>query len=564
MHGAPAYAPDFTAFAYVNPAAPKGGTLRLTVTGSFDTLNPHVVKGLPAAGLASVYETLLARSWDEPFSLYGLLARRIAVPDDRSAIIFFLDPEARWHDGTPVTADDVLFSFDAQREHGTPNRRQYYAMVAAAERIDGSTVRFTFAPQADGTFDRELPLLMGLMPIHQKAWWQGRDFSRTTLAPPMGSGPYRIGAVEPGRSITYVRDPGYWGRDRPARRGLFNANRVIFDYYRDETVSLQAFLAGNADVRRESDPGRWAAGYAGPALAAGRIVREDLPHRRPETARGLILNTRRPLFADRRVRAALGMAVDFGWINRAFLHGALTRTASYYPNSELAAAGLPTGAELAALEPLRPLLPPEVFTRPYAPPGGGDRAALRDAFAQLAAAGWTLTNGRLTDGAGRPFTFEILLGSAGDERVAQEIARGLGRLGITATVRTVDSAQYQGRLDHYDFDTTVGGWTSTLSPGNEQLYYFGSAAADTPGSRNLPGIRDPAVDTVAASLARSASREDLVARVRALDRVLLWGHYMLPLFHDTADHMARWSHVRRPDVTPLYGPVIDAWWLEAD
>lgn len=561
MHGTPLYPVDFPAFSYVNPAAPKGGTLRLTVTGSFDTLNPHVVKGVPAAGLSYVFETLLARSWDEPFSLYPLLARRISVPDDRSSITFFLDPDARWHDGTPVTADDVLFSLAVQREHGTPNRRQYYAMVAGAERIDGATVRFTFASQADGSYDRELPLLMGQMPIHQKAWWQGRDFSRTTLDPPMGSGPYRIAAVEPGRRIVYARDPGYWGRDRPTRRGLFNAGLVIFDYYRDETIALQAFLAGEADVRRESDPGRWAEGYAGPALAAGRIVREDLPHHRPEMARGLILNTRRPLFADRRVRAALGLAVDFAWMNRSFFHGALTRTASYYPNSELAAAGLPTGLELAALEPLRSLLPPEVFTHPYTPPGGGDRAALRDAFAQLAAAGWVMRNGRLTNGAGQPFAFEILLGSAGDEREAQEIARALARLGITATVRTVDSAQYQTRLDSYDFDTTVRGWISSLSPGNEQLYYFGSAVADTPGSRNLPGIRDPAVDTLAGSLARASSREELVARVHALDRVLLWGTYMLPLFHDTADHMARWSHVHRPDVTPLYGPVIDAWWL---
>ncbi len=561
MHGTPAYPPDFPAFSYVNPDAPKGGTLRLTVTGGFDTLNPHVVKGVPAAGLSYVFETLMARSWDEPFSLYPLLARRISVPPDRSVLTVFLDPAARWHDGTPVTADDVLFSLQVQRDHGTPNRRQYYSMVASAERIDAATVRFTFTPQADGTYDRELPLLMGLMPIHQKAWWQGRDFSRTTLDPPMGSGPYRIETVEPGRRITYVRDPGYWGRDRPTRRGLFNADRVVFDYYRDETISLQAFLAGEADVRRESDPGRWADGYTGPALAAGRILREDLPHRRPETARGLILNTRRPLFADRRVRAALGLAVDAAWMNRTFFHNALTRTASYYPNSELAATDLPTGLERAALEPLRPLLPPEVFTHPYTPPGGGDRAALRDAFARLTAAGWRLKGGRLEDGAGQPFAFEILLGTPGDEREAQEIARGLGRLGISAAVRTVDSAQYQTRLDSYDFDTTIRGWTSSLSPGNEQLYYFGSAAADTPGSRNLPGIRDPAVDALAASLAHAASREELVARVRALDRVLLWGEYMIPLFHDTADHMARWSHIHRPDVTPLYGPVIDAWWV---
>ncbi|PWC60965.1 extracellular solute-binding protein, partial [Azospirillum sp. TSH58] len=311
MHGDPAYPPGFAHFAYVNPDAPKGGALRQAVTGGFDTLNPHVVKGVPALGLGFVFETMLARSWDEPFSLYGLLAESLEVPEDRGAATFHLNPAARWHDGTPVTAADVLFSLEVQRAHGTPNRRQYYAKVASAAAPDDRTVRFVFAPGPDGRFDREMPLLMGLMPIHAKAWWAGRDFAATTLDPPLGSGPYRVKQAEAGRRIVYERVADYWGRDLPSRRGLFNVDALDFTYYRDDSVALEAFLAGQGDVRRESDPAKWATGYDGPALRAGRIVLEELPHRRPEFARGLIFNTRRPPFQDIRVRRALGLATDF-------------------------------------------------------------------------------------------------------------------------------------------------------------------------------------------------------------------------------------------------------------
>ncbi|HEY0837310.1 MAG TPA: extracellular solute-binding protein [Azospirillum sp.] len=568
MMGDLKYPPGFTHFGYVNPHAPKGGALRQAMVGTFDTLNPHVVKGLPAAGLTLVFETLLARSADEPFSLYGLLAERVEVPDDRTSILFHLDPRARWHDGTPVTAEDVLFSFDVQRTFGTPNRRQFYAKVAEARPLGANAVRFDFRPNPDGTIDREMPMLMGLLPVHQKAWWRGRAFERTTLEAPMGSGPYRIRAVDPGRRISYERVADYWGRDLPARRGLFNFDAMEFTYYRDDTVALEAFKAGHADVRREGDPGKWASGYDGPALRDGRIVMEELPHGRPEPARGFIFNTRRPLFQDRRVREALGLAVDFAWIGRMLYHGALQRTASYYPNSELAATGLPGPRELAVLEPFRAALPAEVFARPFTLPSSdgngpyGARANLRTALKLLREAGWRLRDGRLVDGFGRPFAFEILLVDPADERVALEFARGLDRLGIAAGVRTVDSAQYQGRIDEYDYDMTVRFWASTLSPGNEQLFYFGSVAADTPGTRNWAGVKDPAVDAIADSIAQARTRADLVARVRALDRVLLWGHYMVPLFHATADRVARWHWLRRPEVTPVYGAVTETWWVE--
>lgn len=567
MHGDLRLPPDFSALPYVNPDAPKGGTIRQAVTGSFDTLNPHIVKGVPAQGLGYTFETLLTRSWDEPFSLYGLLADRLAVAEDRSAVTFHINSAARWHDGSPVTADDVLFSLETQRVHGTPNRRLFYAKVTKAEALDPRTVRFAFAPNADGGIDREMPLLMGLMPIHSKAWWADKPFDRTTLEPILGSGPYRVASVDAGRRVTYERVPDYWGRDLPIRRGQFNADRLDFVYYRDDSVALEAFKAGDGDVRRESDPAKWATGYDSPALRDGRIEREELAHQRPDAARGLIFNTRRPLFADVRVRQALGMATDFVWIGRTLFHGALTRTASYYPNSELAAQGLPQGAELAALAPFRDRLPPALFTQPFALPitdgngPAGGRANRRAALGLLAEAGWTIRDGRLTDAAGRPFAFEILLADPAEERVALEFARSLDGLGIAARVRAVDSAQFQARLDRFDFDMVLRWWASSLSPGNEQLYYYGSEAAEQEGSRNLAGIRDPVVDSIAHSIAEATTRADLVARARALDRVLLWGHYMVPLFYSPVDRLAHWSRLRRPAVTPLYGPLIESWWV---
>lgn len=566
MHGDLKYPEGFPYFDYVNPAAPRGGTLRQAVTGSFDTLNPHVVKGMPAYGLGYVFETLLTRSWDEPFSIYGLLASRVEMPDDRREITFHLNPAARWHDGSPVTAEDVLFSFDVQRRFGTPNRRQFYEKVALAQSVGDRAVRFVFLKTPDGEVDREMPLLMGLMPIHSRIWWRDRPFDQTVLTPPMGSGPYRISEVEVGRHIRYERVRDYWAHDLPTRRGLFNFDRLDFLYFRDDGVALEAFKAGQADVRRESDPVKWATGYEGPALRDGRIVRVETPHARPEFANGFIFNTRRAIFADRKVREALGYATDFNWIARNLFHGSLKRATGYYPNSELAARGLPDAAELAVLEPWRKLLDPALFTTPFTLPlsdgtgPAGNRDNRHKALQLLAEAGWTLKGGRLVNRAGKPFSFEILLSNPGDERIALEFARSAERLGMTVAVRVVDSAQFQSRLDSFDFDMTIRWWVSTLSPGNEQLYYFGSVAASQQGSRNYAGISDPVVDALASAIAKAPTRQELVTRTRALDRVLQWGYYMVPLFHSGVDRVARQSWVMQPTVQPLYGPLLDSWW----
>jgi microcin C transport system substrate-binding protein len=569
MHGEPRYAADFSHFDYADPAAPQGGVFRNAATGTFDTLNPFIVRGRAALGLGYVTESLMQRSWDEPFSLYGLIAESITVPDDRSWVEFTVRPQARWHDGVPITPADVLFSWRTLRDHGRPNHRSYYRKVAHAEQTAERTVRFTFAAPEDHEIpdDREMPLIMGLMPILPEHAWRGRDFDRTTLEPPLGSGPYRVARFEPGRTIAYERVPDYWGRDLPVNRGQYNFGEIRYDYYRDDGVALEAFKAGAYDFRRETDPTKWATGYDFPAARDGSVKLERLPHGRPEPMRAMIFNTRRPQFADRTVRDALSYALDFEWMNRTLFHGAYRRTASYYPNSELAASGPPGSAELAVLEPLRDNLPPEVFGPAYVPPAtdgsgpSGLRANLRKAQEMLASAGWTVRDGHLRNAQGTTFEFEILLVSSSDEKVALEFARALQRLGVTAKVRTVDSAQYQARLESFDFDMTLNRWTSTLSPGNEQLYYWGSAAADWQGSRNYAGIRSPAVDALAESLAAAVDRDDLIARVRALDRALTWGHYVVPLYHLTADHVAYWSRLKRPAVTPVYGMVIDAWWM---
>lgn len=566
MHGEPALPADFQQFPYADPAARPGGSLRTAMPGTFDTLNPYTVRGRRAAGWTHSIETLMARSWDEPFTLYGLIAETVETPADRSWVQFVLREEARWHDGTPITAEDIVFSWAILRDQGRPNHRTYYKRIERADAIDAKTVRFTFARVAGGSYDREMPLVMAQMPVLSQAWWQNRAFDQTTLEPLMGSGPYRIGAMEAGRYIEYHRDPDYWGRDLPVNRHLYNFDTIRYDYYRDNTIAIEAFKAGNLDYRRETDPGRWRTAYTSPALDDGRILLERIPHGRPEPARALIFNTRRPPFDDRLVRLAFNHALDFEWMNRALFHGAYNRTESYYPNSELAARGLPGPLELAQLDPLRSELPSALFEEPFALPqtdGSGPsglRRNLRRASALLREAGYPVRGGRRIGRDGQPVSFEILLADSSDERVALEFARGLERLGVEARVRTVDSAQYTERLAQFDFDMTIHYWISTLSPGNEQLFYFGSAAADQAGSRNYAGIRSDAVDTLAASLGTAPSREELVARSRALDRALLWGYYTVPLFHLGADLIARWSHIRRPAVTPLYGVVVEAWW----
>jgi len=565
MHGQPLYPEGFDHIPGIDPGVPVDGLLRRAVIGRFDSLHPFIVRGQAAAGLTLVTEPLMARGWDEPFTLYGLLAELVSVAADRSQVTFTLNPRARWHDGRPVTVDDVRFSYETLRYHGRPPHRTYYGQVATVATKDRS-ITFTFAARPDGSRDRELPLILGLMSVLPAHVWAGRDFDQPTLVPPLGSGPYRVAAVDPGRSITYRRVPDYWGADLPVRRGHSNFETVRFDYYRDDSVAYEAFNAGQIDLWWESSALRWQRLAAMPAAVDGRIRMESLPHGRPEPVRGVILNTRRPLFADVRVREALALAFDGAWINRALLAGAGRRTESYYPNSVLAARGVPSAAEMALLQPFAGELPPRLFTEPFHLPSGeqggpaAQRPALLRAKALLEAAGWRVRDGRLRNTDGHEFRFEILLGDPGEERIVLAYVRGLARLGIAARVRTVDSAQFQARLDGFDYDTVVHQWVSSLSPGNEQLVYYGSPAAGQPGSRNYPGIRSLAVDTMAASLAASETYDELVARARALDRVLSWGFYLVPFFYQAEDRIAVWQPLCRPARIPLYGVQLESWW----
>jgi microcin C transport system substrate-binding protein len=562
IHGDLKYPPGFRHFAYVNPAAPKGGDVRLAATGTFDNLNPFILKGVPAQGMGSTFETLLVPSSDEPSSEYGLVAETVETPPDRSWVAFTLRAAARFHDGSPVTVDDVMWTFETLRTKGHPLYRTYYGAVASVEKTGPRTVRFTFKPGDN----RELPVILGQLPVLSKAYWSGRDFAKTTLEPPLGSGPYRVESFEPGRSITYRRVPDYWAAAVPVNVGRYNFDTIRYDYYRDDTVALEAFKGGAYDLRQEPSSKNWARAYDVPAVRDGRIRKEQIPNEVPTGMQGFVFNTRRPIFRDPRVRAALAAAFDFEWSNAHLFYGAYTRTRSYFSNSELASRGLPSPAELAVLEPFRGRVPDEVFTREYQPPStepGGLRPNLVRALELLKEAGWVVRDLRLVNAeTGEPFTFEILLDDATFERIALPFVKNLERLGITARVRTVDSAQYEYRLKQFDFDMTVAVFPQSLSPGNEQVDYWASVSADTPGSRNLPGVRDPVVDKLIELLIAAPDRAALVARTRALDRVLLWGHYVIPHFHISAFRVAYWDRFGRPKVPPKYELGVDTWWID--
>ncbi len=564
MHGEPKYAPGFTHLDYVNPHAPKGGTLRLAVTGSFDNLNPFLIKGSAAAGRHYVFESLLKRTWDEAFSLYGLIAESLELPEDRAWVTFHLRPEARFHDGTPITTDDVIFSLETLRDSGRPNHRLYYGQVARIEQVDARTLTFFFDPKSG---NRELPLLIGLMPILSKNYYAGRAFAETTLEPPLGSGPYRVESVDPGHAVVYRRAPDYWGRDLAINRGQNNFDSVRYEYFRDADVLMEAFKAGEYDVRREGSAVRWATAYDFPAAAAGRVAREMLAHQRPAGMHAFVFNTRREIFADPRVRQALGHAFDFEWVNKTLLHGAYARTASIFAGSELAPRAAPDGAELDFLAADRDRVPAAVFGEVFRPPAtdgsGNARGNLRRARDLLAEAGWTVAEGKLSRASdGLAMRFEILLLRPDNEKIALAFADNLKRLGVEVSVRTVDSAQYQERRSNFDFDMIVHHWRVSLSPGNEQAFYWGSAAADEPGSRNYAGIRDPVVDGLIEAVTAAHDRDSLVGAIRAMDRVLSWGHYVVPLYHLAEDRVAYWDAFGRPAVTPTYGYVIETWWTD--
>ena len=564
MHGDLKYGPDFKHFDYVNPTAPKGGTLKMAGVRTFDTLNPFSLKGVSGAGTSLPFDTLLTASADEPFSEYGLLAQSIEMPADRSWVAFNLRPEARFHDGKPVTAEDVVWTFTTLTTKGHPRFRLYYGGVEKAVAEGPHRVRFTFKPG----LNRELPLIIGQLPVLAKHDWEGKEFDRTTMTAPLGSGPYRVAEVEAGRSITYERVKDYWGKDLPVNRGRYNFDHWRFDYYRDGTVALEALKSGEFDFREEHVSKFWAASYDVPAVRKGFLKKVFLPHHQLTGMQGFVFNTRKPMFTDRRVRAALAQAFDFEWTNRVLFFGAYARTESYFSNTELAATGLPGGREAEILAPFHAQLPPEVFNRPYrAPSTGGNHAGLRanllKALDMLAEAGWVIRDGVLVNAeTGAPMTFEILLANPSFERIVLPFIGNLKRLGIKATVRSVDSSQYINRRKNFDFDIVVHVWGQSLSPGNEQRDYWASSSASVEGSFNLAGVRDPVVDKLINGIVGAKDRTTLVAYTRALDRVLLWGHYVIPHWHIKGDRLAFWNKFGRPDVIPNQGYQIDAWWID--
>ena len=565
MHGNLKYGPNFTHFDYVNPEAPKGGHVRLFRTGTFDSLNPFILKGVTAVFLGLTFESLMASSSDEAFSQYGLIAGRIEFPADRSSVTFTLREEARWHDGTQVSVNDVIFSFKTLTEKGNPFYRVYYGNVAKVEDLGGRRVKFTFAEGEN----RELPLIIGQLAILPKHYFESRDFEKTTLEPILGSGPYKVSFVEAGRAISYQRVAGYWGAQLPINRGRHNFESIQIDYYRDDTVALEAFKAHEFDWRLENSAKVWAKSYDGPAVESGLIQKVNVAHEEPTGLSAFVFNLRRPIFADRRVREALGLVFDYEWANKNLFFGAYTRTRSYFSNSELASFGLPSEAELALLDPYRGRIPEEVFTKEFVLSKtdglGNIRHNLRAANKLLRGAGWQVVEEKLIHSeTGAPFQFEFLLQSGGAfERIAQSFARNLERLGITMDIRLVDPAQYQYRIQNFDFDMMWGGFSQSLSPGNEQRDFWSAAAADMPGSRNVIGIRDPVVDELIETLITAPDREALINATRALDRVLLWGQYVVPLWHLRSYRLAYWNIFGRPEVTARYDHGFPStWWVD--
>jgi peptide/nickel transport system substrate-binding protein len=563
MIGQPALPPDFDHMPYVNPDAPKGGRLVFGLPGTFDSLNPFIVKGAPVQQIRGyVVESLLGRGQDEPFTLYGLLARGIDTDDARSFVTFHLDPRARFSDGNPVTADDVLFSWRLLRDQGRPNHRIYYSKVVRAEAPDPLTVRFDFG----GVNDRELPLILGLMPILPHYAIDPSHFEETSLAPPLGSGPYRVSAVRAGASLTLTRNPDYWGRDLPINRGLWNFDEVQIDFYREANGAFEAFKRGLYDFRREDEPLRWHEGYNFPAARRGDVIRDEITTGLPKPTEYLVFNTRRAVFADIRVRQALSLLFDFEWVNRNYWFGLYSRAGGFFPGSELSAYGEPAGARERELlrrydGVVRPDILDGTWRLPVSDGSGRDRTLLAAALKLLAEAGYELDGTTLRSRAPRaPLAFELLVTTRDQERIALAYANDLKRAGIAVTVRAVDAVQFDQRRLGYDFDMIENRWDQSLSPGNEQSFYWGTAAADIPGTRNYMGIKEPAVDAMIAAMLEARDRADFVAAVRALDRILMSGCYAIPLYHVEKQWIARWNRIQQPQTRALSGYLPETWW----
>jgi microcin C transport system substrate-binding protein len=560
--GEPALPANFTHWPWVNPNAPKGGEVVLGALGSFDSFNNTILRGTGAVGLNNIYDTLLKESADEASTEYCHLAGVIEVPADRKGVAFELREAARWHDGRPVTAEDVVWTFNTLRQHGRPFYRAYWADVTEVVAEGPRRAVFRFKDDTN----RELALIVGQMPVLPRHWWDGRDFARPTLDVPLGSGPYRIERFEAGRSVTYRRVPDYWARDLPTSRGTSNFDAMRYEYFRDSTVALEAFKAGQIDFRTENTAKDWATAYDFPAVQRGLVKRDEIRHELPTGMQAFAVNLRRPLFQDARTRRALIEVFDFEWMNANLFYGSYARTRSYFSNSELASSGLPEGREREILEAFRGRVPEQVFTEEYKLPvtdgSGNNRDALRRALDLLRQAGWTVRDRRLVNAQGQPFAFEILLNGPSFERVALPYVQVLQRLGMEPRVRSVDPAQYQVRMDSFDYDMTVDGIGQSLSPGNEQRDFFTCARARDNGSQNIAGICDPVVDELVEMVIGAPDRAELVARTRALDRVLLWHNYMIPQWHSRTFRVAYWDKLGRPERNPRYSLALDSWWVE--
>lgn len=537
MHGSPKYTSDSKHLDYVNPDAPKGGSITIAATGTFDTINPYSIKGKSAQGLNLVYDRLMRRVWDEPFTMYPLIAKGYTIADDRSWVTFHINPDARFHDGTPITAEDVLFSFETLKEAGRPNMRRVYRLVETTEIKDGNAVHFKFG---EG-YDQETALILALMPVLSKTYWEGKEFDSTTLDDINLNGPYRIKSVDAGRSITYERVKEYWAKDLLPHVGHYNYDEITYEYYRDDSVAFEAFAAGDQAIRREGDIAKWSNAYDFPAVKNGDIIKDELSHGRPEKTRAFIFNTRRAPFDDPKVREALKYMLDRARIN-SLLYGDQKRFInSYFPNSEFDSIA--------------------IRTPPNGPPKT-QRELMRTASDLLKEAGWNVENGVQTKN-GEALSFEVLLQNAEDEKLALNYQQSLKRLGIEMKIRVTDSADFLRRLNAYDYDMVLHHWQSSLSPGTEQLLYWGCEAAKQEGRFNYAGICDPEIDELAAAVANTTTREELVNTMQQLDAKLLEGHYIVPLFYIGKDFIARKKDIQHPLETPLYGTVLETWWMDS-
>ena len=569
MHGQPALEAEFSHFPYVNPQAPKGGRIDYAVQGTFNSLNSFIVQGDGARGLfdqdfgVNTFDTLMMRSRDEPFTLYPLLAQSVETDEERTFVEFTLDPRARFSDGAPVTPDDVIFTMELFREKARPLYQNWIKTVDRMETIGEHGVRFTFNERAD----RESPMLLALLPILPRHATDADNFDKSTLDPLPGSGPYLVDSVKPGEYVSLKRRPDYWAKDIPSKVGFDNYDEIRINYIRDENTMFEAFKKGNTDIQVERDSGRWESGYDFPAVSDGRVVKDTFVSGMPSGMYGFVLNTRRDVFKDKAVRAALANLFDFEWANKNLFSGAYTRTKSYFDGSALASTGVPASdEEKALLAPFPDAVTPEIMAGTWLPAksdgSGRDRAFLKNGLDALTAAGYSLKEGRMLDADGKQLAFEILLNGQSGQALGTAWQRTLARLGVAVTLRSVDSAQYLKRQQTYDYDAMLQRYTSSLSPGGEQVGRWGSASRDLPGTYNFAGVSEPAIDAVIDALVKAREKEAFETAVRALDRLLLSGFYVVPLYHQPEQWLARWNQIKHPEEIPIYGYQLPTWWRE--